>query len=233
MFFFWNIQSVFSQYNFKAFPMDEKDQVVYVYDPLCGWCYGFSNVISQLQENYQLKIGFSVLSGGMMTGSREEPISVMADYIKGAYKTVEEKCGVKFGEPYLKGILDSKTYISSSVLPSIALSVFKSIAPENKHIGFAKMIQRTFYLEGKSLNDPETYKPLVESMGVDTVIFMQRLEEDAFKKITEQEFDLVSKMGITGFPTVFVVKGGKGYLLSNGYVDYASISKNLDRILAM
>ena len=109
----------YAQINFKALNMEQKDQVVYVYDPLCGWCYGFSNVITKLQENYQSKIDFTVLSGGMMMGSREEPISVMADYIKGAYKTVEQKCGVTFGERYLKGILESKTYISSSVLPQL------------------------------------------------------------------------------------------------------------------
>lgn len=220
-----------SQINFKNFNMTEKDQVVYVYDPMCGWCYGFSNVISQLQENYQSKIEFTVMSGGMMTGAREEPISVMRDYIKGAYKSVEKTTGVMFGEAYLNGILESKTYISSSVMPSVALTVFKSIGKQNQHINFAKAIQYAFYSKGKSLNEKETYRKLAEEFGIDGTLFLSKLIAIKYKNETLKEFDTVSKLGITGFPTVFVVKNGKGYLLSNGYVDYKTIAQNLERIL--
>jgi len=231
--FFFQFTSVPSQINFKNYSMNDKDQVVYVYDPMCGWCYGFSNVINQLQENYQSKISFTVMSGGMMTGAREEPISVMRDYIKGAYKNVEKLTGVLFGEAYLNGILESKTYISSSVLPSIALTVFKSMAKEKDFIAFAKAIQYAFYFEGKSLNDKETYRKLTEKMGLDTKIFMSKLDELSYKNETLKEFETVSQLGISGFPSLFVIRNGKGYLLSNGYVNYETISQNLERILKL
>lgn len=233
LFFFLFFTKLSSQINFKNYPMNDKDQVVYVYDPMCGWCYGFSNVISQLQENYHTKISFTVMSGGMMTGAREEPISVMRDYIKGAYKNVEKLTGVLFGDAYLNGILESKTYISSSVLPSIALTVFKSMAKEKDYIAFAKAIQYAFYFDGKSLNDKETYRKLAEKMGLDTKIFMSKLDELSYKNETLKEFETVSQLGISGFPTVFVIRNGKGYLLSNGYVNYETISQNLERILKL
>ncbi len=138
-----------------------------------------------------------------------------------------------FGDAYLNGILESKTYISSSVLPSIALTVFKSMVKEKDYIAFAKAIQYAFYFDGKSLNDKETYRKLAEKMELDTKIFMSKLDELSYKNETLKEFETVSQLGISGFPSVFVIRNGKGYLLSNGYVNYETISQNLDRILKL
>jgi putative protein-disulfide isomerase len=61
----------------------------YCYDAYCGWCYGFSPVMKQIQENYP-QLPIEVLSGGMILP--EEPVSIAATagYIQKAYKTVEE-----------------------------------------------------------------------------------------------------------------------------------------------
>ena len=75
-----------------------KFSIIYVYDALCGWCYGFSPVIKQVFEKYQAQFDFEVISGGMILGERQGPIGEVAAYIKGAYKTVEDTTGVKFGE---------------------------------------------------------------------------------------------------------------------------------------
>jgi putative protein-disulfide isomerase len=220
-----------AQYNFKAYPMQEKDQVVYVYDALCGWCYGFSDVINQLEQEFGNRIDFAVLSGGMMTGQREEPISKMRDYIKGAYERVENTCGVKFGDAYLNGILESPTYISSSVKPAIAMAVFKSNQPK-KAVAFAKAIQRAFYLEGKSLNENATYGALAKDFGLDKKQFEKQMDDATFKTLAEQEFQLVKQMGITGFPTLFVIKDGQAYLLSNGYSSFISVAESLEQVLS-
>lgn len=219
-----------AQYNFKAYPMTEKDQVVYVYDALCGWCYGFSDVIYRLEQEFGNEIDFAVLSGGMMTGQREEPISKMRDYIKGAYKRVENTCGVTFGEGYLNGILESPTYISSSVKPAIAMAIFKEHQPK-KAIAFAKAIQNAFYFKGESLNENETYGTLAKEFGLDKKAFEKQMEDSKYKTLAEQEFQLVKQMGISGFPTLFVIKSGKAYLLSNGYSDFKSVAEDLRKVL--
>jgi putative protein-disulfide isomerase len=42
------------------------DVLYYVYDPLCGWCYGFSPVINQLKESMQDEFTIEVISGVMV-----------------------------------------------------------------------------------------------------------------------------------------------------------------------
>ncbi|HEY0356495.1 MAG TPA: hypothetical protein VGC29_09840, partial [Flavisolibacter sp.] len=73
----------------------------YCYDAYCGWCYGFSPVISRIAREYEGKLGFEVLSGGMIMPEQPVHFAPMAKYIQGAYKRVEELTGIKFGEDFL------------------------------------------------------------------------------------------------------------------------------------
>jgi putative protein-disulfide isomerase len=37
--------------------------IYYCYDAYCGWCYGFSKVMIQIEKEYKDKLQFEVLSG--------------------------------------------------------------------------------------------------------------------------------------------------------------------------
>ncbi len=78
--------------------------LIYIYDALCGWCYGFTPVMQQLEAAYRDKVAFDVLSGGMVPPEHAQPVRAKASYIAGAYKTVEEYTGIQFGEAYLHHI---------------------------------------------------------------------------------------------------------------------------------
>ena len=49
----------------------EKPLLIYCYDAYCGWCYGFSKVITRIAKEYKDSLAFDVLSGGMIFD--EEP----------------------------------------------------------------------------------------------------------------------------------------------------------------
>ncbi len=48
----------------------QRGRIIYVNDALCGWCYGFSPVITAIHEKYKDELDFEVISGGMVTGSQ-------------------------------------------------------------------------------------------------------------------------------------------------------------------
>jgi len=80
-------------------------KLVYYYDALCGWCYGFSPVMSKIENKYSDKLDIKVISGGLFLGSRAGRVNVVAPHIKaGAYKSVELRTGVKFGKPFLDDV---------------------------------------------------------------------------------------------------------------------------------
>jgi putative protein-disulfide isomerase len=99
--------------------------------------------MKQIVEKYQDEFEFEVISGGMVTGERVQPASVMADYILGAYKQVEDRTGVTFGEPFLDMLRDG-TRIQSSFEPALVLRTFKTFLPE-KAVLFAHDLQKMNY----------------------------------------------------------------------------------------
>ncbi len=209
---------------------DDKPMLVYIYDPLCGWCYGFSPVMESLKKKYADRMQFEVISGGMILGEREGPIGEVAPYIKSAYKTVEQHTGVKFGDGFLKGILEPGTAIFSSWVPSKALSAFKTMKPE-KSLEFAASIQKAIYFEGISPSDPAPYCALAVGFGLNENEYTSMMDFEEIEQQTKKEFELSSKLGVRGFPTVLLVNDSGTELLTNGYADFETLDKKLSKWL--
>jgi putative protein-disulfide isomerase len=210
----------------------DKPTLVYIYDALCGWCYGFSPVMKRLHETYRDQLHFDVLSGGMVMGSRVGPIGQVAPYIAWAYKQVEERTGVTFGEGFLKGVLEPGTAIFSSEKPGIALTVFKS-ERSDEAVSFAHDLQRAVYFEGLDLQADPTYAALVQPYGLEGTAFVEKLNDFRFKQKTYAEFQAVSKLGVTGFPTVLLLTPEKKYVLSRGYAPFEELDGRLRQVLGV
>jgi len=213
-----------------SFSQETKLKIIYVYDPLCGWCYGFSPVMVEVYEKYKDRIDFEVVSGGMVTGDRVGPIGEIAGYIKQAYKTVEDRTGIKFGEAFLTDVLEEGSPIFSSTEPSIAMSVFKTYQPE-KALLFAHALQKAIYKDGIHPTSLEDYRPYVEQFGINPEAFIQKIKEEKAVEATNQDFQRTADFGVNGFPTVFIEKEGEYYVLTRGYTDLEIMMKRVKAFL--
>lgn len=70
---------------------EERSEIIYVFDPLCGWCYGFSPVIKQAYDSYKDKADFKVLAGGMVIGDQIGPIGRISEFLKKATTNVTQR----------------------------------------------------------------------------------------------------------------------------------------------
>jgi putative protein-disulfide isomerase len=193
----------------------EKAKLLYFYDPLCGWCFGFSPVIKNLEKEFKGQIDFEAISGGMVLGERVKPLSEMKDYLKEAMPRLEEMTGVSFGKPYLE-ILEEGSLMLDSELPCIAMTVYKSMTNKSS-IEFASTLQSTLYEKGINLNEIDNYKELSEKFDLPWEVFRSKLEDPAYKERTYQEFQIGHQMGIGGFPSVVLSIGKQGFLIARGY----------------
>ncbi len=207
--------------------------VIYIYDALCGWCYGFSPVMQRLEADYRDKLAFDVLSGGMVPPEHAQLVSAKAGYIAGAYKTVKEYTGVHFGEAYLHHIFhpEESPWVEESLTPAIALCLFKA-GDGRAAISFASAIQKLHMAEGKDLSDGESYRALAEGLNLDGDDFIRRLGEEEWIEEARYEAALVKQLGITGFPAVVLQTApDKFYLLAKGYTPYEDLSARLNNVL--
>ena len=207
-----------------------KPTFLYIMDPLCGWCYGFSPVVTQLQQQYGDKMDFRVVPGGMITGSRVEPVSKMADYILGAYKRVEEMSGVRFGEPYLDRLREGTT-VSASEPPCRALHLFSTLYPA-RAVEYAHQLQRAIFLDGYDWNDGETYAHLARLFDLDAKEFIRGWESEEARYAVQQEFQWVQAAGVGGFPCVVVEKDDQYFLAAQGFRPLGDVERVVEKILA-
>jgi putative protein-disulfide isomerase len=199
-------------------------KIIYAYDALCGWCYGFTPVIEAFYQKHREEVDFEVLSGGMVTGSRIGPIGEVAPYIRHAYRDVEQATGVKFGEAFLKDVLEDGQTIFTSVPPAIALSVFKSHRAEEAVL-FAAALQKAIYYDGLAPEDTNAYGPLAGKFGIDEKTFTQQMTEDKFLAEAQKEFYRTQQLGVQGFPTVFAEVEDSYYPLTRGYTSITELEK--------
>ena len=202
--------------------------ILYIMDPLCGWCYGFSGVMQELQAKYKETYNFRVITGGMITGARVEPVAAMANFILTAYRGVQNTAGVKFGEPYLD-LLREGTEISNSEPPCRAIVTFREQNPE-KAIDFAHELQLKMFVEGKSWNADATYRELATQFGLAADQFISDMNTDEIKYATQQDFQWSQAAGITGFPCTVLEKDGKYYMLAQGYSPLEAVEEVLEKI---
>lgn len=213
----------------KALKNEKTMTLIYVYDPLCGWCYGFSPVIQKFYDETAELNEVKVISGGMVTGERTGPIGEVAPYIKNAYLDVESSTGITFGESFLKDVLEEGSTIFTSIPPSIALAVFKDMMPE-KQLQFAGEIQKAIYYDGVAPEDLQSWSERAAQYGLDQEDFYERLQSEKYAQKAREDFSYAQTLGVRGFPTVFVKDRDQYHLLSRGYMDYDSLVKSYEKV---
>jgi len=210
---------------------NSKLEIIYIYDALCGWCYGFSGVMSKIHQEYKNEFGFEVISGGMILGDREGPISNSAELIKSHLPRIEETTGVVFGESFW-GVLEEGTQFQSSEKPSIALSVFKTFYPE-KAVLFASDLQKATFINGADLSLDESYIPLIDKYDIPADVFLQKLNSEEFKQAAYYDFALAKQLQVSGYPAAFIKADDRNfYMIAKGYADYETMKLRIANVLS-
>jgi len=211
-----------------------KPKIIYCYDAYCGWCYGFSPVIKELWLKHREQFDFETISGGMIPVQDTKHIGNIAQYIQGAYQTVEQTTGVKFGKDYLWHIFnpDESDWYPNSEMAAIAMAIFRESYPDQT-IAFASDLQYALYEEGRDLTDKEAYRHLLEQYNIDTEVFYQKLGSEAYKEKAYYDFSLIQQLKVNGFPTVFLqLDDAKLYMISRGFSTLEAVEQRMNKILA-
>lgn len=206
----------------------EKAELIYIYDAYCGWCFGFSNVMQELQKTYKGNLNITVYSGGMVSGERVGTLGAKAEMIKASIPRVEQMTGCKFGDAFLD-VLDKDEMVNNSLFPSIALGVVKDMHPKLS-LDFSRAIQKARYERGEDLTKMATFTSLLSDFNIDESKFILRYKDAKNEQRTIEEFELVHDWGITGFPTLLYRKGPEARVLTQGYQNFDRLKEMIDML---
>lgn len=210
--------------------METAVRLVYLQDTLCGWCYGFSPQVLQLQRHYAGVVPIDVVAGGMIRGSRVGTIADVAPYIRTAYRRVEETTGTQFGEPFLKNLHAEASLILDSVIPARAIVTAKRIAPEHV-LNITHDLQAAIYRDGRDITHDETYRLIANRYDIDADVFLEEMTSDRVTAGVEEEFAFTEALGVTGFPTVIALSGYEGWMVAQGFDTAENMIPRIDAVL--
>lgn len=209
----------------------KKPKLIYFYDALCGWCYGFSAVIQEIGTIYKDKLDIELISGGLFLGTRTGFINDVAPYIKaGAYKSVEQTTGVKFGAAFLSKLFGDGKIVLNSILPSMALCIVKEKYPD-RQLEFGELLLNAFYHDGLSADDVDGLAQYAVSIGFDNNEFLEKIKQPKYKDMAEKEFQVFKQSYCNGMPSLVLEIDKNQHILSSGYANVHQLRNRLDELL--
>jgi putative protein-disulfide isomerase len=203
-------------------------RIVYVHDPLCGWCFGFSPIIRKLIDATKRRASWEILAGGMVLGDRVGPIGRVSGFLKRALPRLEDTTGIQFGQPFLDNVLASGTMVLSSMEPSRALQAVKTLAPD-KALAFAMAVQKSLYERGLDVTRMSVLGEAAEAAGVEG-FEIEYLKTETYEK-TLAEFRRVTELGVMGFPTLMGFEEDDVRVFSRGWAPFDRVFEPLNRWL--
>lgn len=209
--------------------MSSKITLIYVYDPLCGWCYGFHPVMEKIAKRFKDQLNIRVVPGGLAIDENAQPISEGYDYIRDSLKIVENRTGVKFGEPFVQ-LAEDGSYFYDSLPACKAQNAVNRLAPEQA-LQFAGAMQSAFFSNGENLNNLDTYLSILENFSVDPAEFEAVFTSDEIEKITRDQFEWVRQNNASAFPALLLEIGNDTGLMSKGYRPYDTVESHLHHLI--
>ena len=191
----------------------------YIFDPLCGWCYGAAPLVEAARAVPGLTVAFH--GGGMMTGSNRRQITPeWRGYVLPHDRRIEQLSGQPFGDAYVNGLLNDTTAMMDSAPPITAILAAEVLA--GKGLDMLQRVQRAHYVDGLRIADLPVLVALAQELGMDGAAFQAEYAQQA-GIATQQHIDasraLLAQVGGQGFPT-FVLDDGSGKLSVIDIGDY-------------
>lgn len=187
-------------------------KLIYVFDAYCGWSHGFSATLDEITSRHP-ELPVEVVSGGLFLGGRRQPLSAFG-HIQRANQQISAVTGAEFGEAYQR-LAAEGSFVMDSAAAARGVAALRQAAP-GRAAELAVALQRAFYVDGLSLSDPATYRRLAETAGLDADAVVAAFEAPQTQAEAEADFHRAAELGVTGFPTLLAVDGGRATTLALG-----------------
>lgn len=180
----------------------------YIYDPLCGWCYGAKPLVQAAQQ----VLPVIAHAGGMMSGASRQRVSPqLRDYVMPHDRRIAEYTGQPFGEAYFEGLLRDQSAVFDSTPPIAAVMAAESI--DGRGLQLLGRLQTAHYVEGRRIADESVLFELASELG-----YAENTFAVAFKSVdttahVKASRALLAQLGGQGFPTLALEQDGQFTLI--------------------
>ncbi len=186
------------------------DTLIYVGDPMCSWCYGFTPELQKIKEAFP-KVHFRMVMGGLRAHGQES-MEDLSSFLWEHWKEVQKASGQKFNFAILK----SSNFYYDTEPACRAVALVRMLFPE-KEYDFFTALQYEFYHDNRDPTELETFVNVLIKLKLSPNEFEKQFKKQETKEIVEEDFKIAGALQATGFPSLFAVINGKYYKVTSGY----------------
>lgn len=202
--------------------------LIYVADPMCSWCWGFSPVIEAIQARFGERLPIRLILGGLRPGTTKP----MDERAKATTREHWEHVQEASGQPFDFAFFDREGFVYDTEPASRAVVVLRR---EGMGQGLAALrrVHRAFYAENQDVTDAAVLADLASELGQDREAFLTAFRGEEAMGETLQDFATAQRAGLTGFPTLLAGLGeGQPYgIVTQGYQPAERLVPALERWL--
>ena len=142
----------------------------YLFDPLCGWCYGATPALSTLAAAPGITL--ELTPTGLFSGQGARPMSDdFAAYAWSNDRRIARLTGQSFTDHYRQSVLGDRRQDFDSGPATLALTAVSLTAP-TRELEALKAIQRARFVDGQDVTHAPTLATLLRSLGLEAACAM-------------------------------------------------------------
>ncbi|WP_286997862.1 MULTISPECIES: DsbA family protein [Comamonas] len=188
----------------------------YIFDPLCGWCYGAGAVVAKLADlpGLQLKLW----PCGMFSGAGARAMDdAFAAYAWANDQRIAQLTGQPFSELYRRQVLGDRQQRFDSGPLSLALAAVALTAPAHE-VTALKSLQHARYVNGEDVTSTAHVAQCLQGLGLAQAAQCLRdggaALQAAHTARTQQAQHWLQQLGVRGVPAFMLEHDdGRGQLL--------------------
>lgn len=200
----------------------------YLFDPLCGWCYGASAHIGALAKHPEIDV--QPMATGLFAGAGARPMKSFAQQAWAMDQRIGALSGQPFTEDYRTKVLGSEDALLDSTVATRAVTAVSEIAPDRMLEALAA-IQSARYADGKDITSAPVVADILTELGlVDAAARLLAADDDLLQLVntrTSAARELMGAYRLQGVPSLIATVNGELSIL-----DASALYSGTDKILA-
>ncbi len=202
-------------------------RLIYVHDPMCSWCWGFSDTYQSLVE--QLPEGIQVLRllGGLAPDSDEVMAEATKIMVQQAWQRIEQVIpGKRFNYDFW-----TKCQPRRATYPACRAVVAAREQGKEYDELMTFRIQQAYYRQARNPSDDETLFELSTELGLDAKRFSEQLKSANTQQQLIDEISIARSIGINSFPSLVLDLDGYLESVLVNYTDASAMLVQIDNSL--
>ncbi|URQ92425.1 DsbA family protein [Pseudoalteromonas sp. SCSIO 43101] len=190
-------------------------RLIYVYDPMCSWCWGYRETWLKLQAALGDKLAIEYRVGGLAPDS-DEPMPIdMQQFLQQTWLRIEQQLGTPFNHEFWHTAKPRR-----STYPACRAVIVARQHEKEQEMLYA--IQKAYYLNAQNPSDISTLVLLAEQIGLEKSTFIKEIESENIHSLLMAEINQARSLPIQGFPSLIIENKGNYHAIPVNYLDWES-----------